>query len=211
MKSPRTRTHTSCILAYFWIWGGPWLTGSPLLLTPLTVWPLAAWIWGGPWLTGSPLSLTPLTVWPLAACSSHIDESESKPSHAPQGIFYAECHSCHNPPYFQTWGLVFLHTQWVAVVRVTVSCAGVICHQTSVSCISYGSWNAYEKKNWVAVVHVTVCSAGVVCHPAAHWSRQHGQHVVNICCLSVISQKNNASRGLNTFCLSVCLSAYRWQ
>jgi len=41
MKNLRTKTHTSFILAKFWIWWGPWLIAGPLSLTPLTVWPLA--------------------------------------------------------------------------------------------------------------------------------------------------------------------------
>ena len=41
MKNPRTRTHTSFILAWFCIWWGRWLITGPLSLTPLTVWPLA--------------------------------------------------------------------------------------------------------------------------------------------------------------------------
>jgi len=39
--TPRTRTHTSFILAKFCIWWGPWLIAGSLSLTPLTVWPLA--------------------------------------------------------------------------------------------------------------------------------------------------------------------------
>jgi len=36
--NPKTRTHTSCIFAQFWIWGGCCLIASPLSLMPLTVW-----------------------------------------------------------------------------------------------------------------------------------------------------------------------------
>jgi len=38
------------------------------------------------------------------ACSSHTDESQSKPSHAPQGISYTGCPPCCNPPYFGAQG-----------------------------------------------------------------------------------------------------------
>ena len=36
-------------------------------------------------------------------CSSHTDESESKPNYAPQGIFTPDTLSYHNPSYFLAW------------------------------------------------------------------------------------------------------------
>ena len=45
------------------------------------------------------LRLSPYDHW--LACSSHTDESESKPSYALQRIFYSRCPSSCSLPYFQ--------------------------------------------------------------------------------------------------------------